>query len=122
MSTEKIRPSEEPVSRNTSVSWEEAVRLCGSVERLLRGVKANRKGNWENTRKVPAGHVLRIYEERVKEAGQAPPDLRPSERREIWQDAEWQATHSFTAMVVALRHLEEIPARSPRAWRTRVAW
>lgn len=42
--------------------------------------------------------------------------------REIWQDPEWQETHSFTAMVIALRHLEAIPSANMRAWRTRVAW
>ena len=49
------------------------MRLCGSEARMLAGVEPPRRANWRASRQVPAGHVLRIFEARVIEAGEAPP-------------------------------------------------
>jgi len=71
--------------------------------------------NWKQ-RGVPAGLVLALLlERRTQELPEAPPV--PEHLRK-----EWQATHSFTAMVEALRHLERIPPTDVRAWQTRLAW
>jgi len=65
---------------------------------------------------------------RIAEAGQVTVDWllkggpEPPQKKNEWQDQEWQAIHSFTAMVEALRHLERYPATDVRAWKARLAW
>ena len=74
--------------------------------------------------RVPRSDVLF----RIAEAGKVTMDWllkggpEPPQKKNDWQDQEWQATHSFTAMVEALRRLERFSATDARAWQTRLAW
>lgn len=55
-------------------------------------------------------------------AADAPLQSAQATPREPWLNKEWQETHSFTALIEALRELDRLALNSPRAWQARAAW
>jgi hypothetical protein len=99
------------------MSFSGAVSLVGET-RLRHGTRPSTFATWK-TRGVPWNVLGPILLERIM-AEKAEP--RPFVYHEPWQDPEWRAVHSFTALVEALRRLEVIPLTGPSAWKGRVAW
>jgi transcriptional regulator with XRE-family HTH domain len=92
------------------------------------GMKAPQWNRYEKGQRLPDPKVLERVEALTGKSiywiltGRQPSEPVPMQFQ-LWLDKEWQATHSFTALVEALRELEVIePTNHLHAWLTRLAW
>jgi len=107
------------------VPYREAIALAGSEERLRTGANPSTAANWKR-RGVPWDVLGPIVRERFHQDQRAGAVAERTARYgDAHLDAEWRQTHTYTAMVTALRRLEALyplGSKSPNAWRVRVAW
>jgi hypothetical protein len=102
--------------------WDEALRWFREDELRAAAKSVQGISNWK-TLGVPSHAVVRLLRAR-RETPELIGTSKPSPLPEHL-DPEWQETHTFTAMVTALRKLEArypLGSKSPNAWRARVGW
>lgn len=101
--------------------WQDAERVF-SLDVLKQSARSPQsESNWRRLG-VPSHVIVRLLRQRSPDLRAAEPFTAYRPNADLWLDPEWQATHTFTAMVYALRRLEKLPARGPQAWKTRVGW